>query len=118
MIKRIVSNYPFGYLKFLSRYLFSCLHLDTSSFRLLISLFFSLKRHMASFSDVQRLQVWEMLLYPVVFRKIDHLSLYVWFESLSSHIYLDNSVSFSYCLCLNDFVWFANRSLKCSLAPI
>ena len=67
-----------------NKYLFSCLHFDTRSNRLLSSLSFSLKLHITSFSKWQRLHDYDTILYPEDFLKMDHLISKSLFSFLSS----------------------------------
>ena len=83
-----------------------------SSLRLLSKFFLSLKLQIESFSDVHRLQDEVIFLNPDVLRRMDHFMLNFVFVSFRRQIYFESSVSFSYFLCLNDFLWLLSRSLK------
>ena len=86
-------------------YLFSCLHFDTRSNRLLSKLSFSLKLHITSFSKRKRLHNYDTILYPEDFLKMDHLISKSLFLSSMRQIYFESSVSFSCVRFLSDIVW-------------
>ncbi len=85
-------------------------HFDMSSVLLFRTLFFAFK--IASFSSIHRLQLPDFLLRVLEWLMISHFILYLVDCLLSSQIYLESSVSFSYFSCLNDFSWLAYLSLS------
>ena len=89
----------------MSVYLFSQLHFDTRSNRLLSKLSFSLKWHITSFSKKKRLHDFDTIQYSEGFFKMDHLISKYFFSSFKPQIYFETSVLFSCVRFLNDIVW-------------
>ena len=109
MLKHIKYKSQLGS-KFFRRYLFWCLHFETSSDLLFNNFSLSLCWLMRSFSVRHRLHDLDTTLYPFVLLNVDHSISWAMFSSLSFQIYWDSLESLTYFLFLNAFLWFRSRT--------
>ena len=98
-------------LKFLSKNLSMCLHFDESSDLLFMS-FPLLFWRIISFSAVHRSHLRDPPLYGAVVLMVFQLTSGFFPLLRRAHTSFDSSVSFSYFLCLKDFVWLLYLSLN------
>ena len=94
----------------------ACRHLEISSERLFNKWSWST---ISSFSWRHNKHFFDIFEYNSTYFTIDHFKVGISLYSLLiPQIYLDNVVSFEYCLCLNEFVWLLYLFLKSTSAAL